>query len=233
MAANSGVSTSMSAELMHKMNPYGYKKFCSYISERDSISLEFWKASKWVNYFALDTSLTFKNGKVNPNHVYELFDNFSGLSAQEVRMHLLEYIYENIDFFECRSSVCLALRGIEMNTWVDMVEDSRCCCDELALLGLSAMYQRHCLVVTKNKFWSTIETKEPLSIINLMKECSVRLLYLGNLKFGTLRWQPRNPQPAKPQLGQFKIIEEFTLDGPTTSGESSTRTTSLRNMWKH
>ena len=222
MVANSGVSTSMSAKLMHKMNPYGYKKFCSYISERDSISLEFWKASKWVNYFALDISLTFKNGKVNPDHVYELFGNFNGLSAQEVRMHLLEYIYENIDFFECRSSVCLALHGIGMNTWVDMVEDSHSCCDELALLGLSAMYQRHCLVVKKNKFWSTIETKEPLSIINLMKECSVRLLYLGNLKFGTLHWQPRNPQLAKPQLGQFKIIEEFTLDRPTTSGESST-----------
>ena len=222
MAANIGVSTSMSAELMHKMNPYGYKKFCSYISEHDSISLEFWKASKWVNYFTLNTSLMFKNGKVNPDHVYELFGNFNGLSASEVRMHLLEYIYENIDFFECRSSVCLALRGIGMNTWVDMVEDRRICCDELALLGLSAMYQRHCLVVTKNKFWSTIETKEPLSIINLMKECSVRLLYLGNLKFGTLHWQPHNPQPVKPQLGQFKIIEEFTLDRPTTSGESST-----------
>ena len=115
----------------------------------------------------------FKNGKVNPDHVYELFGNFNGLSAPEVRMHLLEYIYENIDFFECRSSVCLALHGIGINTWVDMVEDSRICCDELELLGLSAMYQRHCLVVTKNKFWSTIETKEPLSIINLMKECSV------------------------------------------------------------
>ena len=42
------------------------------------------------------------------------------------------------------------------------------------------------------------------------------------MKFGTLRWQPRNPQLVKPQLGQFKIIEEFTLDGPMTSGESST-----------
>ena len=147
--------------------------FCSYISEHDSISLEFWKASKWVNYFALDVSLMFKNGKANPNHVYELFGNFNGLSVQEVRMHLLEYIYKNIDFFECRSSVCLVLRGIGMNTWVDMVEDSHSRCDELALLGLSAMYHRHCVVVTNNKFWSTIETKEPLSIINLMKECSV------------------------------------------------------------
>ena len=111
-----------------------------------------------------------------------------------------------------------------MNTWIDMVEDKRICCDELALLGLSAMYQRHCLVVTKNKFWFTIETKEPLSIINLMKECTVRLLYLGNMKFGTLHWHPCNPRPVqpKPNLGQFKIIEEYTLDEPITSGESST-----------
>ena len=166
----------------------------------------------------------FKNGKVNPDNVYELFGSFNGLSAQEVRMHLLEYIYDNIDFFECRSSVCLPICGMDLNTWVDMVEDNCICCDELALLGLSALYQRHCLVVTKNKFWLTIETKEPLSIINLMKECTVRLLYLGNMKFGTLHWQPHNPQPAqpKPNLGQFKIIEEYTLDEPTTSGESST-----------
>ena len=178
------------------MNPYGYKKFCAVIGEWDSISLDFYKASKWLNYFTLDTSLMFKNGKVNPDHVYELFGSFNGLSAQEVRMHLLEYIYDNIDFFECGSSVYLPMRGVGMNTWVDMVEDNCICCDELALLGLSAMYQIHCLVVTKNKFWSTIETKEPLSIINLMKECTIRLLYLGNMKFGTLHWHPHNPQPV-------------------------------------
>ena len=45
-----------------------------------------------------------------------------------------------------------------------------------------------------------------------------------NFQIGTLRWHPRNPQPVqlKPNLGQFKIIEEYTLDEPTTSGESST-----------
>ena len=223
MAVKRSVSTSMSAKLMQKMNPYGYKKFCAVISERDSISLDFYKASKWVNYFVLDTSLMFKNGKVDPDHVYKLFGSFNGLSAHKVRMHLLEYIYDNMDFFEGRSTVYLAMHGIGINTWVQMVGDNRICCDKLALLGLSAMYQRHSLVVAKNKFWSTIETKEPLSIIALMKECTVRLLYLGNMKFGTRRWQPRNPQPAQKKLnpGQFKIIEEYTLDKPTTSGDSS------------
>ena len=86
------------------------------------------------------------------------------------------------------------------------------------------MYQRHTLVVTKTKFWLTIESDQPLSIITLMKECSVHLLYLSNMKFGTLRWQPCNPQPVlpKPNLGKFDIIEEYTLDEQTTSGESST-----------
>ena len=218
------VPTSMSAELLQKMNPYGYKRFCAVLNERDSISLEFFKASKWVNYFALDTSLTFKNGKVNPDHVYELFGNYNGLSSRGVHSHLLEYICKNIDFFDSRGSVCLPLCGLGLNSWVDNVEDSSVCCDELALLGLSAMYQRHTLVVTKTKFWSTIESDEPLSIITLMKECSVHLLYLSNMKFGTLRWQPHNPQPVqpKPNLGKFDIVEEYTLDEQTTSGESST-----------
>ena len=216
------VSTSMSAELMQKLHPYGYKCFCAVLNKGDSISQEFFRASKWVNYFALDTSLTFRNGKVNPDHLYELFGSFNGLSGRDVHSHLLNYIYKNIDFFDGRGSVCLPLHGLGLSSWVDNIEDNKVCCDELALLGLSAMYQRHTLVVTKNKFWSTIESAEPLSIINLMKECTVRLLYLGNMKFGTLRWQPCNPQPVqpKPNLGKFDIVEEITLD--EQSGESST-----------
>ena len=66
------------------MSLYGYKRYCAILNERDSISLEFFKASKWVNYFALDTSLTFQNSKVNPYHVYELFGSFNRLSGRGV-----------------------------------------------------------------------------------------------------------------------------------------------------
>ena len=189
MAARN-VSTSMSAKLMQKLHPYGYKNCVAVLNEGDCISQEFFRASKWVNYFALDMSLTFRNGKVNPDHVYELFGSFNGLSSREVRSYLLGYVCKNIDFFDRRGSVCLPMRGLDLSAWVDNLDDCKVCCDELALLGLSAMYQRHTLVVTKNKFWSTIESSEPLSIIDLMKACSVCLLYLGNMKFGTLRWQP-------------------------------------------
>ena len=194
MAAKSNVPTSMAAELLHAMNPYGYKKFCASINERDSISMEFYRASKWVNYFVLDTALTFKNGKVNPDHVYEIFGKFNGLSAKAVRKNLLNFISGNVNFVEGRSSVCLPMRSMGFDSWLDAINDGSCC-DELAILALSAMYQRHTLVVTKNKFWSTIESAVPLSVLELMKHCTVRLLYMGNLSFGVLKWKPRDPEP--------------------------------------
>ena len=208
MAAKNFVSTSKPAKLLSTMKPYGYKRYYASLTEGESISLEFFKASKWVNYFALDTYLTFKNGKVNPNHVYKLFGSFNGLNARNVRSDLLEYIYDNIDFFDDRCVVCLLLCNIGLSTLVDNVENSQVCCDKLALLGLSAMYKCHTLVVTKHRFWSTIESDVPLNIITLMKECTVHLLYLGNLKFGTLRWQPCYPQPALSRLnrGKFNIV---------------------------
>ena len=88
MAAKKNVSTSLAAELLNAVHPYAYKNFCVSISERDSVSMEFYKASKWINYFALDAAQTFKNGKVNPDHVYEYFGKFNGLNATVVRKNL-------------------------------------------------------------------------------------------------------------------------------------------------
>ena len=194
MAAKKNVPTSMAAELMQAVHPYGYKNFCASISERDSVSMQFYKASKWVNYFDLDATLTFKNGKINPDHVYEYFGRFNGLSAgAAVRKNLLSFISGNMDFIERKSSVCLPMRSMGFDSWLDSINDGFCC-DELALLALSAMYQRHTLVVTKNKFWSTIESTVSLNTLELMKHCTVRLLYMGNLGFGILKWKPKRPQ---------------------------------------
>ena len=108
------------------------------------------------------------------------------------------------------------------------------CCDELALLALSAMYQRHTLVVTKNKFWSTIESAAPLNILEVMKHCTVRLLYVGNLGFGILKWKPRDPKPppppVHPRLGQFDIVEEYTIDDNGDTERDSSMVTNTSKM---
>ena len=105
------------------------------------------------------------------------------------------------------------MRSMDMDTWIDSINDGKPC-DELALLTLSAMYHRHSLVVTKNKTWCTIESPTPLNLLQAMSACTVRLLYLGDLNFGVLKWKPQIPKPvtAKPNRGEFKIVEEDTID---------------------
>ena len=216
MAAS--VPTLIAAELLHKMNPYKYKEYCATINKADSVSIAFYKASKWVNYFALDTALIFQNGKMNSDHVYEYFGQFNGVSANTVRKNLLAFISGNLDFVTRCSSVCLSMRGIDVDTWIDNINNGKPC-DELALLTLSAMYHRHSLVVTKNKTWCSIESPTPMNLLNAMSACTVRLLYLGDLTFGVLKWKPQIPKPAvaKPHLGEFKIVEEYTLDDQQSS----------------
>ena len=121
------------------------------------------------------------NGCVNPNHVYDLFGKYNGKTAVEVRMSLLQYIGNNMGFFERRGTVCLKSRGISFPTWIENIGDETVYCDELALLGLCALYNRHCLVVTQNKFWSTLETLNPIGLMTLLQRCNVKLLFLGQL----------------------------------------------------
>ena len=80
------------------------------------------------------------------------------------------------------------------------------------------MYQRHSIVVTKAKTWCTIESPTPLSMLEAMSQCTVRLIYLGDLNFGVLRWKPRKPTAPCPRLGEFDIVEEITIDKQPIQG---------------
>ena len=160
-----------------------------YIHEHDAIGLDTFKTSKLSEYFAVDTSRAYKNGRANPSHLFELFGFFSGHDAIEVHEILLEHIARNLDFHVQRSTVCLEMWNMVFYVWVKWLADGRMYCDELRLLSLSALYRRHTLVVMSNKLWSTIE--HPLNLLELLNECSVKLVYLGQLRFGELKTHPR------------------------------------------
>ena len=125
----------------------------------------------------------------------------------------MDNIADNIDFYDRRG----------FDTWVKSLSDERVFCDELSLTGLSFMYGRHTLVLTNNKMWSTVEMNDPMGLVYLLQECSVRLIYLGQLRFGLLHWSPKLPKPLPtPKPPSFKIIEEYTIDNtPSTSSASA------------
>ena len=135
--------------------------------------------------------------------------------ASAVRQDLLQDVATDIDFYERRSTVCLAMCGISLDTWVTMMDNEKMCCDELGLMGLCKLYRRHSVVLTKTKLWSTIDTEAPFNLLELLNECNIRFVYLGNVMFGSLQWKPKNPTPTmtpKPVHSSFEIVEEYTLD---------------------
>ena len=82
------------------------------------------------------------------------------------------------------------MRSLGFDSWIESIGDEHVYCDELALMGLCALYQCHCLVITKNRFWSMLETINPIGVMNLLKNCNIKLVFLGQLKFGVLNWCP-------------------------------------------
>ena len=75
------------------------------------------------------------------------------------------------------------------------------------------------MVVTVTKMWSTIEHSSPLSFLELLNECSVKLIYLGQLHFGELKPKPRPPpRPMPSLLTQPRVILSTSTTATTEGG---------------
>ena len=203
---------SLTEELVQKIQARPYKKYVAKLREQDAVTGENYKNSRWANFFTVDASNTVRNGRANPNHLFELFGSFSGHSGTEVRIHLLKNITSDTSFYKERCAACLQSKDISFEVWVEQLADERIFCDELALMGLCNLYQRHCVVLTQNKLWSTIQADAPMNLLDLLKECSICLIYLGNQRFGVLTWRPRLPKKVASKSRGFNIVEEYTLD---------------------
>ena len=197
-----------------------YKTYVAKINECDAITPDNFKNSRWVNYFTVDSSNVVKNGRANPNHVFDTFGLFSGHTGTEVWVKLLENIAANMPFYERRSAICLQMRSMNLGTWVETIANELVYCDELGLMGLCYMYHRHCVVLTQNKLWSTVQADKPLNLLDLLNICSVCLIYLGNLHFGVLTWQPCLPKKVATRSPGFNIIEEYTLDEANVTADA-------------
>ena len=118
------------------------------------------------------------------------------------------------------------MRSMSLDTWVTNMCNERMYCDELGLMGLSKLYNRHSVVLTKTKLWSTIDADAPFNLLELLQKCSVRFVYLGHLRFSTLVWKPRNPTKPTPRVctPPFEIIKEYTLDEHDTTADTNSST---------
>ena len=112
--------------------------------------------------------------------------NECGHSAPNVRFLLLTDIAADVEFYQQTSFVCLEMRNTSFNQWITNLSIEEMYADELTLFSLSWLYKQHMVVITKNKLWSTLHSNSPVNEEALLDICSVKLVYLGQLRFGTL-----------------------------------------------
>ena len=172
-AKEHNVATGLVETNMYHVSGYPYKNMIPSLNKGDIITVEQYKHSELYEYFEIDRANLYKNGKCNPNHMFELYGCLSGHTPAQVRVMTLQAIAANVQFYKDRSSVCLGMRGSYFEGWLSDIADTNHPCDELGLLTLSYLYKRHCLVYTSSKIWSTIESPGPMTLLELLNECTV------------------------------------------------------------
>ena len=95
------------------------------MKDSDALTTEEFKESNWAAYFVLDTSVTFPNGKANPDHLFEFFANLSQNSATDFQVALLQNVADDVDFYIARNTICLEQRSTSFETWVKKMGDDK------------------------------------------------------------------------------------------------------------
>ena len=86
--------------------------------------------------------------------------------------------------------IILNMRGCEISAWLEDMADLNQFPDELMIYTLSRTYNRHTMIILKDRNWSTVSSDNPISEDELWSICHVHLAYLGNGVFAKVKIKP-------------------------------------------
>ena len=189
-----GVKKSLAAELMEAINYYQMRAHPAYISESDAVSISDFTRSELAERYALETINLYWPSKVNKNHVFEIYSEFLPHGdAGKTRCDMINFISDQKERYALDGHIVLKMHETNLTQWACKMTYFENGADELALYALSDLTKKHTVVITSNRPWTTVHPDVGIrDIYHLLDICDVRLLYLGDCKFGRLRTRPRN-----------------------------------------
>ena len=138
--------------------------------------------------YELDSRICYHDRRINKDHVYDIFSDFSGTDANTAKVDMLSEISENYEWYESRGRVVLNIQGRTLAGWLSYhLEKKMARADELALYALSHLYNRHTVVFGKNCPWCTIRATGDPKEAGFTTSCHVHLLYIGVCMFAPLK----------------------------------------------
>ena len=144
-------SNKMAIELLSLFNQIGYREYVQSLCEHDAVHIRDFPNLPISETHWLDVHRCFINGKFNPNHVMEMFCDYSGLDTDKLHEKVLLLVEQEVPYWTHASTVCLSMKGLDFLTWLSMMKILFCAVDELMLFILCKMHERHVMVFTGSK----------------------------------------------------------------------------------
>ena len=197
MAASSSVSLTERLFQVTRLNQY--KDSIQAIHPGEGISEKMFSSSVHGAKFEMDNQLTYKVNKVrkgkttktkkviNPNLMFTVFTAFGERSPGEVRKDMIDWIESNHESFKLHTFMGMASCDMSFDTWIDNVRSNNYIRDEFCLSALCQMCQRHALVVTSVKVWTTIPTSFQKTNDEIRRLCDIHLLYVCKDTYSVLK----------------------------------------------
>ena len=214
MAASSSVS--LTEELFQVTRLNQYKDSIQAIHLGEGISEKMFPSSVHGAKFEVDNRLTYKVNKVrkgktmktkkviNLNLMFTVFTAFRERSPGEVRKDMIDWIESNRESFKLHTFMGMASRDMNCDTWINNVKSNDYIGDEFCLSALCQMCQRHALVVTSVKVWTTIPTSFQKTDDEIRRLCDIHLLYVCKDTYSVLKpvfeWKREMP------IGEINLV---------------------------
>ena len=202
-------SRSIAEELLGNipmLNAFQLRALVPYLSPEDATTIEDFEQSELAEDYYVET-INLRYGKLeNKNHLFDIFSKYCGYDdSTYTRLDMLTFVAENTTRYEWNAHVLLKMHGTNLDGWVKTMTDCLNRGDELAIYALCDMLKRHAFVFTRTKPWTTVDGSiGTLTVPELYMMCDVRLIYLGNNKFGKIKCKPEVLSPL-PKPKQFRI----------------------------
>ena len=214
MAASS--SLSLTEELFGATQRNKYKETIDPIMPGRGLPEKMFKGSQHAANYVLDTRLTFKVNKwkkgkttktkkvLNPNIMFTTFGVFCDKSAGAVRKELCEWISANLESFKRQCFMGMACKDMDFDDWFTKLKSNDTICNEFGLSALCQAFQRHALVVTSDKIWTTIPASHGKTVEEERRLCDVHFLYLCRETYACL--EPKFQWKRELPIGELQLI---------------------------
>ena len=187
------------------LNTFQLRALVPYLSPEDATTIEDFKLSELAEDYYVET-INLRYGKLeNKNHLFDMFAKYCGYDdSTYARLDMLTFVAENTARYEWNAHVLLKMHGTNLDGWVKTMTDCLNRGNELAIYAICDMLKRHAFVFTRTKPWTTVDGSiGTLTVPELCMMCDVRLIYLGNNKFGEIKCKPELLSPL-PKPKPFK-----------------------------